>query len=137
MVPDTLLSDLALLNWHTRFNIYSFGFNTTEDEAGMLESAKSIGQLIAKEIDEGLDPGRVILGGFSQGATMSLLTGMSLDKKLAGLAVLSGWLPLKDKFKSVCRYLSCKSDNLSSYSWRLRTPLHFQSSGVLVASILL
>jgi lysophospholipase-1 len=67
----------------------------------MQESAKSIGQLIAKEIDDGMDPGRVLLGGFSQGATMSLLTGLTLEKKLAGLVVLSGWLPMKDKFKSV------------------------------------
>ncbi|KAG6861847.1 hypothetical protein C0995_011144 [Termitomyces sp. Mi166 len=83
------------------FDIYSFGFDTEEDETGMLESARSINQLITNEIDSGIDASRIVLGGFSQGGTMSILTGLTGERKLAGIAALSGWLPLKDKFKSV------------------------------------
>jgi lysophospholipase-1 len=84
-----------------RFDIYSFGFNTDEDEKGMLESVSDINALIAEEVNSGLDPSRIILGGFSQGGTMSLLTGLTSERKLGGLVVLSGWLPLRNKFKTV------------------------------------
>jgi predicted esterase len=84
-----------------RFDIEAFGFDTVEDEAGMLQSAASINQLISAEVESGTDPSRIVLGGFSQGATMSLLSGLSGQKRLAGIAVLSGWLPLRDKFLAV------------------------------------
>ncbi|KAG6828659.1 hypothetical protein H0H92_007128 [Tricholoma furcatifolium] len=83
------------------FDIYSFGFNTDEDEKGMLESAGLIKQLITAEVASGVEAGRIVLGGFSQGGTMSLLTGLTGERKLAGIAVLSGWLPMRNKFKSL------------------------------------
>jgi predicted esterase len=84
------------------FDIHSFdSFQTTEDEAGMMVSVDSIKLLIKAEIDSGIDPSRIVLGGFSQGACMSLLAGLTSEKKLAGVVALSGWLPLKDKFKSM------------------------------------
>ena len=70
----------------------------------MLESARLINQIIVSEIDGGIDANRIILGGFSQGGTMSLMSGLTSARKLAGLAVLSGWLPLRNKFKSVCTF---------------------------------
>ncbi|TFK25921.1 lysophospholipase I [Coprinopsis marcescibilis] len=89
------------------YDIYSFGFNTQEDEQGMLESARSLDQLIGREIDCGIDPSRVFLGGFSQGGTMTLLTGLTTERKLGGLIVLSGWLPLQHRFKEIAsRYAS-------------------------------
>lgn len=67
----------------------------------MLQSARLINQLITTEVESGIDPSRIVLGGFSQGATMSVLTGLTGERKLAGIAALSGWLPLRNKFKSV------------------------------------
>jgi len=67
----------------------------------MLRSAKLIDQLITAETESGTEPGRIVLGGFSQGATMSLLTGLTGERKLAGLAILSGWLPLQKKLHDV------------------------------------
>jgi len=88
-------------------DIYSFGFNTTEDEQGMHESAAIINKFIVDEIGSGTDPSRIILGGFSQGGTMSLLTGLTGSNKLAGIATLSGWLPLRSKFKELAsQYVS-------------------------------
>lgn len=40
----------------------------------------------------GVPPGRVVLGGFSQGAALALATALSLEVPLAGCVVLSGWL---------------------------------------------
>lgn len=89
------------LNAHCRFDIKSFGFKDVEDEAGMLKSKASLTQLIDAELAAGLPPTRIILGGFSQGAAMSLLTGLSLDKQLAGIVCLSGWVPIKDTLQKV------------------------------------
>ncbi|KAF8969364.1 Phospholipase/carboxylesterase/thioesterase [Flammula alnicola] len=76
------------------FDIYSFGFDTEEDEKGMRESASNINQLINYEIEaNGIDPSRIVLGGFSQGGTMTLLSGLTGQH--------SGWLPLRDKFKEM------------------------------------
>ncbi|KAJ7642295.1 Phospholipase/carboxylesterase [Mycena rosella] len=79
------------------FNLFSFNPPSEDDEAGMLESFASIDQLIANEIDSGIEASRIVIGGFSQGATMSLLTGMISSRQLGGVAVLSGRLPLRDK----------------------------------------
>ncbi|PPQ66743.1 hypothetical protein CVT26_009544 [Gymnopilus dilepis] len=83
------------------FDILSFGLNSTEDEDGMRKSARLIQELIESEIRSGTDPSRIVIGGFSQGATMSLLSALTGSRKLAGIAVLSGWIPLKHKFKEL------------------------------------
>ncbi|KAF8165667.1 Phospholipase/carboxylesterase/thioesterase [Crassisporium funariophilum] len=90
--------DIVMPSW---FDIYSFGLDAEEDETAMLQSARLINQLITAEVDAGIEPSRIVLGGFSQGGTMSILTGLTGERKLAGIAVLSGWLPLRHKFKSM------------------------------------
>lgn len=67
----------------------------------MLNSTRQINELISAEVDAGINPGRIMLGGFSQGGAMSLLTGLTSERKLGGIAALSSWLPLRKKFKSV------------------------------------
>ena len=84
------------------FDIYSFGFDGEEDEKGMLETSRSLNSLISDEVDSGIPSDRVVLGGFSQGAAMSLLTGLTSERKLGGIVSLSGWIPLRQKFKAVC-----------------------------------
>ncbi|KAJ7748484.1 Phospholipase/carboxylesterase [Mycena maculata] len=79
------------------FNILSFNPPREDDEVGMLATFASIDQLIANEIESGIHPSRIVIGGFSQGGTMSLLTGLISSHHLGGVAVLSGRLPLKDK----------------------------------------
>ncbi|KAJ7108647.1 lysophospholipase I [Mycena epipterygia] len=89
------------------FDIYSFELSTRipvpgeEDEAGMLRSIASIDALLTEIVASGIDPSRIVLGGFSQGAAMTLLTGLTTTKKLAGLFVLSARLPLRNKFKTM------------------------------------
>lgn len=89
----------------SRFDIYSFGFNTDEDEDGMLKSKRLITQLVTEEVKSGTPASRIFLGGFSQGGAMSLLVGLTGEHKLAALAILSSWLPLRKKFRAVCQGL--------------------------------
>ena len=71
----------------------------------MLKTVHSLNQIISGEVDAGINAGRIVLGGFSQGGAMALLTGLTTERQLAGIAVLSGWLPLRNKIKSVSAHL--------------------------------
>jgi len=84
------------------YDIISFDFdNREEDEDGMLKTVRSINALLSDEIDSGTPSSRILLGGFSQGAAMSLLTGLTSERKLAGISCLSGYIPLRHKFKAM------------------------------------
>jgi phospholipase/carboxylesterase len=65
-----------------------------EDEAGLRASAALVQELIDREVARGVPSSRIVLGGFSQGCMMSLLTGLRAPQRLAGLLGLSGYLPL-------------------------------------------
>ena len=71
------------------------------DEEGMLESAQYINNLIEEEIRTGIPSHRIFLGGFSQGATMSLFVGLTTSKLLGGIICLSGRLILRDRILQV------------------------------------
>ena len=65
-----------------------------EDERGLRESQRAIEALIAQEVERGIPASRIVLMGFSQGAAMTLMTGLRHGQRLAGLVALSGYLPL-------------------------------------------
>jgi len=102
----------------------------------MLKSVGMIRELIKHEIDvNGIDPSRIVLGGFSQGGTMSLLTALTGPHKLAGIVVLSGWLPLRHRFKAVSIFLltipkTIYNTFLRLLRWRHKTRLRSPYSGV-------
>lgn len=65
-----------------------------EDEAGLRSSLAAVQGLLAREQERGIAPNRTVLAGFSQGCAMALLTGLRHKERLAGIAGLSGYLPL-------------------------------------------
>ena len=65
-----------------------------EDEAGLRRSQASIDALLAREQARGVPAHRIVLGGFSQGCAMALLTGLRYPQRLAGILGMSGYLPL-------------------------------------------
>src|SRR4051812_10089009 len=72
-----------------------------EDETGILVSQKYFHDLIQAEVDAGIAPERIVLGGFSQGGAMAILAGLTSKYKLGGLVGLSSWLMLSSKFKTL------------------------------------
>ena len=70
------------------------GAPTTQDEDGLRASREVVQALIDRESARGVPPGHVVLLGFSQGAVMTLMAGLRAPQRLAGLVVLSGYLPL-------------------------------------------
>jgi predicted esterase len=67
----------------------------------VLRSRDYINNLIKAEIEKGISPARIVLGGFSQGGAISLFTGITNAQKLAGVFGLSCYLLLSDKLKQL------------------------------------
>ena len=61
----------------------------------------SVNGLIRQEVDNGIPSDRIVVGGFSQGCVLSLLTGLTSEYKFGGVIGCSGWLALAEKFPSV------------------------------------
>lgn len=104
--PITVYNKEWLRAW---FDIPSFSFTETEDAPGMSDSVRKLDALVKAEVDAGIPQERIVLSGFSQGGAIVLLSGLGGRAvreggepwKLAGVAVMSGWLPLRDRFKSL------------------------------------
>jgi phospholipase/carboxylesterase len=76
------------------YDILSFdGINRAVDEAGLKASRERIRELIKRQNERGIATGRIFLAGFSQGGAMTYSTGLTHPDKLAGMIVLSGYLP--------------------------------------------
>ena len=68
-----------------------------EDEEGLLKSVAYVESLIDACVRKGIPPERIVLGGFSQGCALSLITDLTSKKyggRLAGIVGLCGYLPL-------------------------------------------
>ncbi|GAA5874242.1 hypothetical protein JCM16303_005787 [Sporobolomyces ruberrimus] len=98
--PVSINMGMAMTSW---FDIQSLppAELRADDDKGMLESVRTINSLISQETDAGLPSNRILIGGFSQGACIAYLTGLTSERKLAGVAALSGWLGMADKIKSM------------------------------------
>ena len=70
------------------------GAMSTQDEEGLRASQGVVQALIDREAARGVHSEQVVLLGFSQGAVMTLMAGLRAPQRLAGLVVLSGYLPL-------------------------------------------
>ena len=80
------------------FDLKSLDPNGPEDDKGIEKSKAVIDKLIEEEIKNGIEPSRIVLGGFSQGGALALYTTLTNKHKLGGMIVLSSWLPLHKKF---------------------------------------
>ena len=67
------------------------------DEAGLRASQRIVQALIDREVARGMASERIALVGFSQGAVLALHTALRAPKTLAGVAALSGYLPLSTR----------------------------------------
>ena len=87
----TINSGYVMRAW---YDILGTELVRVEDEAGLRASVQEVQALIARENARGVPSQRIVLAGFSQGCAMTLLTGVRHGERLAGLAGLSGYLPL-------------------------------------------
>ncbi|KAJ4420475.1 hypothetical protein N0V82_004352 [Gnomoniopsis sp. IMI 355080] len=71
-----------------------------EDEEGILRTVEYIDSLVAAEVEAGIDPKRIVVGGFSQGCAVSMIWGLkgAWRDRVGGVFGLSGYFP---KIKAV------------------------------------
>jgi phospholipase/carboxylesterase len=91
VIPVTINNGYRMRAW---YDILGMELVLREDESGLRLSLGAVEELLAREKKRGIPAGRIVLAGFSQGAAMSLLTGLRHKERLAGIAGLSGYLPL-------------------------------------------
>ena len=68
-----------------------------QNEAHIRASEQGLRALIKRENERGIECGRIVLAGFSQGAAIALHTGLRHTESLAGIMALSMPLPLAEK----------------------------------------
>ncbi|KAG0352709.1 hypothetical protein BG005_007900 [Podila minutissima] len=88
----------------------SLNQDQAQDEEGMLRSRQQIMKIIREEIEEhGVPANRIVLGGFSQGCVLALLTGLTAEYNFAGLVALSGYMPMHTKIMDMVSEASKKT----------------------------
>lgn len=93
--PVTLNGGMVMPSW---FDIKGLSSDSPEDEEGIKMASKDLQELIAKEVSSGIPPERIVIGGFSQGGSVALYTALGTDTKVAGLLLLSSWMPMHKQF---------------------------------------
>ena len=91
--PVTINNGYPMRAW---YDILAADLVRREDEAGLRESMAAVHRLIAAEVARGVPARRIVLAGFSQGCAITLGAGVRCTERLAGLAGLSGYMPLAD-----------------------------------------
>ncbi|KAM3160951.1 Acyl-protein thioesterase 1 [Lachancea thermotolerans] len=67
------------------------------DVAGFLKSLHVVEKLVDEQIQNGVNPQNIVVGGFSQGAALALGSAVTLPTKIAGFVALSGFSIINDK----------------------------------------
>ena len=95
--PVTINGGHRMRAW---YDVTGFDRSAPQDEAGIRESAESLGALVRRERERGIPSDRIVAAGFSQGGAMALQLGLRWPERLAGILALSTWLPLADTLET-------------------------------------
>lgn len=90
-IPVTLNGGMVMRAW---YDIRDGDLVNREDSVGIRQSSQKVHALIKREIEDGRDPQRIVLAGFSQGGAVALHAGLRYEERLAGILALSTYLPL-------------------------------------------
>lgn len=89
--PVTINGGLVMPAW---YDIAAIDLDSAQDEVGLKKSEMALRGLLHQQTEQGIYSDRIVLMGFSQGGALALHTALRLDKPLAGVGVLSSYLPL-------------------------------------------
>ena len=93
MMPVTINQGFVMRAW---YDIRTADIGAQPDEKGIRSSAELVAEMIDGQIEQGIQPERIVLAGFSQGGAIVLQAGLRYPAKLAGIMALSTYLPLPD-----------------------------------------
>ncbi|CUM66314.1 uncharacterized protein PRCAT00003976001 [Priceomyces carsonii] len=97
-IPISVNGGYMMPGW---FDIFEFGNpNAKQDVDGILKSCKLLESLIKEQMEVNKIPAeKIIIGGFSQGAAISLATAALLDFKIGGVVALSGFCSIQSQIE--------------------------------------
>lgn len=97
-IPITVNGGYRMPGW---YDLYDFSDpNSQQDTKGFINSCNVLKELIKEQHEVNNIPhDNIIIGGFSQGASLALATLTMLDVKIAGVVALSGFCPIKNQIK--------------------------------------
>lgn len=95
--PVTVNNNAPMRAW---YDIKGLAIADKQDAEGIRASIAEVEALIAREEERGVPASRIILAGFSQGGAMALSAGLRHRQTLAGLLILSAYLPLHDTIEA-------------------------------------
>ena len=95
--PVTINNGMEMRAW---YDIAMNDISRLPDEGGIRESQGDIERLIARERARGIDTSRIVVAGFSQGGAIALQTALRHANRLAGVIVLSSYLPLESSLEA-------------------------------------
>ncbi|ETN14307.1 hypothetical protein PPTG_07934 [Phytophthora nicotianae INRA-310] len=81
------------------YDIKSLARVNGDNADGIDASRDRIMEIIEKEVAAGIPLSRIVLGGFSQGAALSLFSGYQTKTVLGGIIAMSGYLPRYASFQ--------------------------------------
>ena len=93
----TLNAGMQMRAW---YDVRHMDLRMQEDTDSIIDSAAIASKFIDTEVASGIPAGKIILAGFSQGGAIALHAGLRYPEKLAGLLVLSAYLPLPERLAS-------------------------------------
>lgn len=96
-MPVTINGGYVMRAW---YDILGTDIDRREDESGVRASQKAVEQVLAREAERGIAPGRTVLAGFSQGGAIALQTALRHPQPLAGVMALSTYVPIAAKLES-------------------------------------
>ncbi|WVW79506.1 hypothetical protein I302_101475 [Kwoniella bestiolae CBS 10118] len=100
-IPITLNGGMTMPGWFDLSSLDNLTDSKYDDERGILSSIDAVDKLIQNEVDAGIPENKIILGGFSQGGVISILTALSSRRKLGGVVGLSTWVGLNHKVEEI------------------------------------
>lgn len=95
--PVTVNNGVPMRAW---YDIKGLSIADKQDAEGIRASIDEVEALIAREVERGVPASRIVLAGFSQGGAMALSAGLRHREGLAGLLILSAYLPLHDTIEA-------------------------------------
>jgi len=87
--PVTVNGGMQMRAW---YDILGINIDRDQDEAGIEESISQATALVRREQERGIEPGRILVAGFSQGGAIAIQCALRYPEKLAGLIALSTYM---------------------------------------------
>jgi phospholipase/carboxylesterase len=95
--PVTINGGMPMRAW---YDIVSLTSGRDQDQSGIADSVNRAARLIRRETDRGIEPGRIVVAGFSQGGAIAVQLALRFPQTLAGLVALSTYLLMERRLAS-------------------------------------